>query len=102
MTLGAGATAGRQDRTEVQVVREDYVPGGAGEGQDLPVGCAGIAQRGPVGGLEPHRPEGVHPARRQVHVDEELQGLPSGSSSSSARQAAYSRACGMSPSSRYG
>jgi hypothetical protein len=54
----------------------------------------------PVDSLEPVARQPVDPAWRQVHVHEQLHGWRSGTSTSSARQAAYDRASAMSSASR--
>jgi hypothetical protein len=51
-------------------------------------GAVAAPQGGPVDGLEPVALQPLNPAWRQVHVHEELHGLRSGTSTSSARHAA--------------
>ena len=56
--------------------------------QDLDVGRGRGTDGGPVDSLEPVTRQPVDPAWRQVHVHEQLHGWRSGTSTSSARQAA--------------
>src|SRR6266545_1998589 len=81
------ASAGRQDRREVEVVDDDEVVL-VRPRQDLDVWRGRCPDGGPVDGLEPVTREPAHPAWRQVHVDEQFHGRRSGTSTSSARQAA--------------
>lgn len=82
------AGGGRKNRGEVEVVREHHEAVSASPGQEFIVGRGGRADGGPVDGLElvPRQP--ANPARRQVHVHQQLHGRPRETSTSSARHAA--------------
>jgi len=95
-------TGGSENRTEVEVVCEDDMLCCLRPRHDLWVGGPGIAHARPVHGIGPVALKNRDPLRGQVHVNDQLHGTESGTSISSARQAAYDSAWRMSSGSRYG
>src|SRR6266404_4215985 len=85
---------------EVEIVGEHDVAVLACPLHQRAIGGTWIADIGPVNSLEARAGELLHPERREVHVDEDLHERPSGTSISSARQAAYASASRTSSSSR--
>ena len=94
------SSAGREDCGEVEVVRDDDELVLLRLRQDLGVSRCRRTDGGPVDALEPVARQPVDPAWRQVHVHEQLHGWRSGTSTSSARQAAYDKASAMSSASK--
>jgi hypothetical protein len=77
-----------EDCGEVEVVRDDDEAVLVRPRQDLGVWRGRSPDSGPVDSLEPAARQPVDPAWRQVHVHEQFHGWRSGTSTSSARQAA--------------
>lgn len=67
----AASACQREQRTEVEIVREDDVAVLAGVSEDCFVGSACVADRRPVDCVDPVRREEHHPCRRKVDVDED-------------------------------
>src|SRR6201988_1997218 len=88
-------------RFEIEVVREHDVPVIPRVAHQLGVGGTRVSDRSPVHRLDAMSGEDGRPRGRQVHVDQNLH-CPRGSSTSSARHAAYASAALMSSGSRYG
>jgi len=82
------AGARGEDRREVEVVRDDDEAVLVRPPQDLDVRRRRSTDGGPVDSLEPVMHQPTDPAWRQVHVHEQFHGRRSGTSTSSARQAA--------------
>ena len=78
----------REDRAKVQVVCEDDVSILSGPIQDRSICCPAVANPGPVNGMPTVTLEYANPVRSQVHIDKDSHVVGSGSSASSARQAA--------------
>lgn len=101
-TLGPDALVKRENRSEVQIVSENDVTVLTSPFDNLGVGRARIADGSPVHGFKRHFLKNVYPTRREVDVNDDLQFSWSGTSISSARQAANASASWTSSFSRYG
>jgi len=77
-----------EKRTEVQIVRENYHSICTRVVYDLAVASRSIPKIGPMSAFETGAGQKFHPLRAEIHVDEKLQAKGSGTSISSARQAA--------------
>jgi hypothetical protein len=89
-----------EDRPEVQVVGEHDARLLAGPLDDLTILGAQVPDAGPVRGIDTSALEVFDPMRGQADVDEDPHEVRRGTSTSSARHAAYERAAWMSSSSR--
>jgi hypothetical protein len=87
-TLGVAPALAARIAEKSEIVRDKDERVFGGPRQDLDVRRRRRTDGGPVDGLEPVTPQAFDPAWRQVHVHEQLHGLWSGTSTSSARQAA--------------
>lgn len=86
-TLGPVAPLRASSRL-VEIVGEDDVALGSGPIEYLGVIGPRVSDRAPVHCFDSLRFEVLSPQWREIHVDEELQAVPTGSSCSSTRQAA--------------
>ena len=83
-----GAVRGRQNRAEIQVMRQDDVIPRGSLSHDIRIEGVAFADRSPVRSLDSRRPEEIHPGGRQIHIDQQLHALVSSNSRPSASQAA--------------
>ena len=81
-------SARRQNRTEIEIVREDDVVVKLSPFEDFPIRRGGRSGLAPVPCFDSLLFEEPHPLGRQIHVDKDLHAAVRGTSTSSARQAA--------------
>ena len=77
-----------EDIAEVEVVRQDNHAVLPRPGHELRVGRSRCADARPMPRFMPHRCDGKHAQRRDIHVDEDSHVTDSGNSRSSVRHAA--------------
>jgi hypothetical protein len=83
---------GRQQGRKIEIMGKYHIPFFSGPGHDLPVSGGGRTYQRPMNSLPGGGGKELHPAGRQIHINQYFHHKARGTSRSSARQAAYDRA----------